>query len=668
MVKFLKWLILSLMLFLAFSITVKAVDLEGNGTANAGETEVIEQEEQNPTVLKETIEEPKENVDEPTRSETDNQMQQAGPNQADNGEADVEPIADSNATSENLTVQTGEAEIEEGNETDDSYHAGVVYDIQKVKVITSKLDEEGNHLAGAKLQIIDSSGQIVDEWESNGTVHETQLPNGTYTLHEVEAPEGYVKAEDKTFTIKVEIVEIDAGSDASATPCPHYTGTQMYYVEIQGEKQEVYCINQNWETPDENSTYSGELLDNGSIKDYTKQTIPVGITENGLQPILSDEPLDVSDPTLDEDGLYNKILDIIYHRHKAAKDLAERGLTYTTEEIRFITEVALKNYTNPGISELQLNGSGSASFIEELEAAGVTYQIYYVGNTRKTSYLKHNYRDFVYTPDVPLGQDIAVMDFGKGNSFGQMVAGHWNNFQRTDHLHPDVDPATSKHYAKNNQADRDTVARYYELFKYLIRDEDHHPEDMNLYIYSSDSIPSDTSGNDFEPNGKYQNLLGVTGYFEKVEQQEYELNMTDEYSTEKREITVEKVWDDKEDYEHLRPVSVTVNLYANNVLIETVELTEENGWFYIFKDLDVYNKGSKIIYTIDENKVVEYDTNIEGNMDDGFTIINSHYGTGGDEPPTDNPQTSDNIIIYIMMLVISLLGLFKYSYSYVKNN
>ena len=144
--------------------------------------------------------------------------------------------------------------------------------------------------------------------------------------------------------------------------------------------------------------------------------------------------------------------------------------------------------------------------------------------------------------------------------------------------------------------------------------------------------------------------------------------MTDEYSTEKREITVEKVWDDKEDYEHLRPVSVTVNLYADNALIETVELTEENGWFYKFEDLDVYNKGSKIIYTIDENKVVEYDTNIEGNMDEGFTIINSHYGTGGDEPPTDNPQTSDSIIIYIMMLVISLLGLFKYSYSYVKNN
>ena len=47
------------------------------------------------------------------------------------------------------------------------------------------------------------------------------LPDGTYTLQELEAPEGYVLAAPKQFVVKVEIVQIDAGSDASPTPCPN---------------------------------------------------------------------------------------------------------------------------------------------------------------------------------------------------------------------------------------------------------------------------------------------------------------------------------------------------------------------------------------------------------------------------------------------------------------
>ena len=55
-------------------------------------------------------------------------------------------------------------------------------------------------------------------------------------------------------------------------------------------------------------------------------------------------------------------------------------------------------------------------------------------------------------------------------------------------------------------------------------------------------------------------------------------------------------------------------------------------------------------------------------MDTVFVVTNSYYGTGGDEPPSDNPKTGDNIYFYISMLLISLIGLVKYTKSYVKNN
>ncbi len=580
-------------------------------------------------------------------------------NTVNENDSNVDDIDDNEESSN----QNEEIEIETGDDTPTS--GATVYDIQKVKVITNKVDEEGNPLSGAHLQIIDAEGNIVDDWISDGNPRETLLSDGTYILHEVEAPEGYDKAEDKEFIVKVEIAELDAGADYSATPCPHYLGTAMYYVEIEGKKHEVYCINQNWETPDDNSQYDGEILDAPNIRDYTKQTVPVGLDDDDPKtPIMSDEPIDISDKSLTDQELYDKILDIIYHRHIAAGILATEGYTYTVEEIRFITEVALKNYTNADITERQYNVNATDELLNAFDAAGVIYKTYYVGSTKKVSYIKHNYRDYVYDPDVPLGQNIVRTDYGKGNSFGQMVAGHWNSYSNTNYLHPDADPSTQAHNAKNNQEERDTVARYYRLFQFLISNENSHPNDMHLYIYSSNSVPQDSSGNDND--AKYQNLLGITGYFEDIEQQEQEIEMVNNYSTEKREISVKKVWEDKEDYNKLRPTSVIVNLYADNVLYKTIELNAENNWEYTFKDLYKYSKGKEIIYTIKEEIVPEYFTEIEGDADTGFTITNTHFGQGdGDEP---NPKTGDNIFTYYFILILSIIGLIRMSFIYYKNN
>ena len=52
-----------------------------------------------------------------------------------------------------------------------------------ITVKISKRDIYGNELKGAKMQIIDSEGNIVDEWTSDGTNHVvTELPAGEYTL------------------------------------------------------------------------------------------------------------------------------------------------------------------------------------------------------------------------------------------------------------------------------------------------------------------------------------------------------------------------------------------------------------------------------------------------------------------------------------------------------
>ena len=97
--------------------------------------------------------------------------------------------------------------------SDESYPVSISEDGEVIEITAenkpitvkiSKRDIYGNELKGAKMQIIDSEGNIVDEWTSDGTDHiVTELPAGDYTLKEIAAPDGYVIATDIKFTVDV---------------------------------------------------------------------------------------------------------------------------------------------------------------------------------------------------------------------------------------------------------------------------------------------------------------------------------------------------------------------------------------------------------------------------------------------------------------------------------
>ena len=66
----------------------------------------------------------------------------------------------------------------------------------------------GKDLPGAKLQIIDAAGQIVEAWTSTNEEHIVwALPDGKYTLREIAAPYGYDVAEDISFEIRDNVIE-----------------------------------------------------------------------------------------------------------------------------------------------------------------------------------------------------------------------------------------------------------------------------------------------------------------------------------------------------------------------------------------------------------------------------------------------------------------------------
>jgi len=112
--------------------------------------------------------------------------------------------------------------------------------------------------------------------------------------------------------------------------------------------------------------------------------------------------------------------------------------------------------------------------------------------------------------------------------------------------------------------------------------------------------------------------------------------------TGKLDIPVKKVW--------VGPAtdSVTVNLYADGVKVDTVQLTAADQWEHTFTNLDKYENGREIVYTVDEVLIPGYKTKITGDAQTGFTITNSK----------ETPKTADHVnpMAYASIFVISLMA------------
>lgn len=87
-----------------------------------------------------------------------------------------------------------------------------------ITVEISKQDIYGAELAGAEMKLVNESGEVIDEWVSDGTNHVvTVLPVGKYTLKEIAAPDGYIIATDISFEVFADGSVIVENMDAVAT-------------------------------------------------------------------------------------------------------------------------------------------------------------------------------------------------------------------------------------------------------------------------------------------------------------------------------------------------------------------------------------------------------------------------------------------------------------------
>ncbi|WP_288395275.1 Cna B-type domain-containing protein [uncultured Vagococcus sp.] len=132
--------------------------------------------------------------------------------------------------------------------------------------------------------------------------------------------------------------------------------------------------------------------------------------------------------------------------------------------------------------------------------------------------------------------------------------------------------------------------------------------DGTPYHYTIREEAIDSEGNVVQTLENYRPEIKVIGNTEVDE--EVEINLTNSYNhTETTELKGSKTWLDANDKLGERPDKLRVTLYANDLATEnTVEMTEETGWTYEFTELPVYdNKGDKISYRVEEEKVAGYE-------------------------------------------------------------
>ena len=138
----------------------------------------------------------------------------------------------------------------------------------------------------------------------------------------------------------------------------------------------------------------------------------------------------------------------------------------------------------------------------------------------------------------------------------------------------------------------------------------------NNWEFKFENLPKYKKGKKIEYTVKEEPVEGYTSSIKKVSDNVYQIVNT---ITGKVSIPVNKTWIGP------KGEKAVVKLFANGVEKEKAELNAGNNWSHTFANLDKYDdQGKKIAYTLKEEPVQNYDSEIAGSAESGFTVKNTN--------------------------------------------
>ena len=137
--------------------------------------------------------------------------------------------------------------------------------------------------------------------------------------------------------------------------------------------------------------------------------------------------------------------------------------------------------------------------------------------------------------------------------------------------------------------------------------------------FESKALPKYENGTEIKYTVKEVVVKGYTSTITTEKEGKY--TITNEYTPEKIAVSRQKTWIDNNDQDRIRPASITVKLLANSKDTgKTATATAETGWKYEFTNLDRYQDGKAIEYTVKEVGVPTGYTATET----GMNVTNTH--------------------------------------------
>ena len=121
--------------------------------------------------------------------------------------------------------------------------------------------------------------------------------------------------------------------------------------------------------------------------------------------------------------------------------------------------------------------------------------------------------------------------------------------------------------------------------------------------------------------------------------------VTNKRTPEMVDISVSKSWDDSNNQDGKRVGEVEVQLYADGCAVagKVLKLNEGNGWKGTFIELDKYQNGKKISYTVKETTNVDgYTASVSGNAEEGYVVTNQHTPDKVNIPVSKSWDDSNN--------------------------
>ena len=239
----------------------------------------------------------------------------------------------------------------------------------KDKIVeVSKEDISGKEIEGAKLQVLDKEGNVIDEWTSEKEAHKVKglKENETYILHEELAVGNYVKATDIEFTVSTDketqkIIMIDKLVEVTKTDLT--TGEELEGAELEVTDSEGNVIDK-WTSTKEPHQVKG--LEEGQTYILKETIAPYGyeITEEIEFTVTTDK---------ETQKIEMKDMPIL----KNIKVIKVDSETKETIKDKFTFAIYEDSECTKLIKEVQSNKEDGTAIFEDLR-----YGIYYIKETK----------------------------------------------------------------------------------------------------------------------------------------------------------------------------------------------------------------------------------------------------------------------------------------------